>query len=125
MITNGIIESATITNDEHGILSAWVFVDYGGSGQGFGGYVLYLPKDFSHSTNQRNYAGHFIWRVMEAAGVSEWSKLKGRAIRIEKNAEYSGPIIAIGHIIKDVWFNPKTEFEQMKVGNNQPARSEI
>lgn len=109
---NAVIESARITNDDHGLLSAWLHLSYGDSGgQGFGGYSLYLPKSFSHHTNQKNYAGHFIWRVMEIAGVDEWSKLPGKTIRVR--AEW-GHVHAIGHIVKDDWFDPKVDFETMK-----------
>jgi len=109
---NAVITGAHITNDDHGVLSAWVFLDYGGSGgQGFGGYVLYLPKDFTHSTNQRNYAGHFIWRVMEVAGVSKWEELKGKTVRAK--AEHS-KVHAIGHIVKDDWFDPGADFLRMR-----------
>ena len=108
---NAIIESATITNDDHGLLSAWVSIDYGGSGQGFGGYALYLPKDFRHAMNQKNYAGHFIWRVMEIAGVSRWDQLKGKTVRVR--CEHS-KVHAIGHIVKEDWFNPSEDFAQMK-----------
>lgn len=108
---NAVIESATITNDDHGLLSAWLMLDYGGSGQGFGGYCLYLPKDFTHSKNQKNYAGHFIWRVLEIAEVSEWGKLKGKTIRVK--CEHS-KVHAIGHIVKDDWFDPSKDFEKMK-----------
>lgn len=111
---NAVIESAQISNDDHGILTTWLILDYGGSGQGFGGYVLYLPKDFTHSANQKNYCGHFIWRVMEIAGVEDWSELVGKTIRVRVPDEYVGSIIAIGHIIKDDWFDPKKEFEEMK-----------
>ncbi len=112
-VCNAVIESATITNDDHGLLTAWVFLDYGGSGQGFGGYALYLPKDFRAATNQKNYAGHFIWRVMEVAGVSEWSKLRGKTVRVK--AEH-GKVHEIGHIVKNDWFNPAADFERMKRG---------
>ncbi len=115
IIKNAVITGVEITNDDHGLLSAWIYLDCGGSSQGFGGYVLYLPKDFKHATNQKNYCGHFIWRVMEIAGVTEWSRLPGKCVRVRGGGKYGGAEIeAIGHIIKDDWFWPKDEFEKMK-----------
>ena len=64
---NAVIESARLTTDDHGCLSAWLMLDYGGSGQGFGGCALYLPRSFTHH-ELKSVAGHFIWRVMEVAG---------------------------------------------------------
>lgn len=112
MIRNAVIESATITNDEHGCLGAWLTLDYGGSGQGFGGYALYLPKSFKHHT-LLSPAGHYIWRVMEIAGVSKWDDLRGKTIRVKTDSDssFGGLIVAIGHIVKDDWFCPKDDIE--------------
>jgi hypothetical protein len=104
---NAIITHAEITTEDHGLLSAWLTLDYGGTGQGFGGYSLYLPKSFNHHDAKAGFAGHFIWRVMEVAGVSRWSHLTGKTIRVRQS--HSG-VEAIGHIVKDDWFSPREDF---------------
>jgi hypothetical protein len=108
---NAVIESVRITNDDHGVLSAWVHLDYGGCVQGFGGYVLYVPKSFRHATTQKNYAGHFLYRTMEVVGVTEWTDLKGCACRVRADR---GKVHAIGHVIRDQWFDPSAEFKEME-----------
>lgn len=110
IIKNALIKNAEISNDDHGCLSAWVYLDYGGSEQGFGGYALYLPESFTHH-NLQSIAGHFIYRVMEIAGVSKWSDLKGKTVRATLKDEF-GAIVEIGHIIKDDWFNPSVDFKK-------------
>lgn len=124
---NAIITAATITSGDYGLLSAWLTLDYGNSGrQGFGGYSLYLPKSFKHHTIN-GPAGHFIWRVMEIAGVEKWDALVGKTIRVR--ASHSG-VQAIGHIVKDDWFVPSVDlaaawcedFTPLDVGPEHPSK---
>jgi len=114
MIKNAIITEAKIHNDEHGCLGSWLSLDYGNSsGQSFGGYALYLPESFKNHDKKFGGAGHWIWRIMEIAGVSEWSQLKGRTIRVKVEDSQSS-ITAIGHIVDENWFNPTEEFKEGK-----------
>ena len=109
-IKNAIITDATLTVEDHGLLSGWIQLDYGGSAQGFGGYCLYLPKSFAHH-ELKSFAGHWIWRVMEIAGVERWDQLKAKTIRVRGNWSH---IEAIGHIVKDDWFCPERDFAEVQ-----------
>lgn len=110
-VKNAVIESARITTGERGFLDCWLHLNYGDSGgQGFGGYILYIPKSWAHHKLE-SVAGHFIFRIMEIAEVTEWDSLKGKTLRVRGN--HSG-ISAIGHITKNDWFCPKDDFAQLK-----------
>lgn len=110
-IKNAIIDSVSIDDGDRGLLTVWLNLDYGGIMQGFGGYSLYLPKSFDHFTEKGDFMGHFIFRCMEIAGVSNWDKVKGKAVRVKS---VNDKIEAIGHITKDDWFNPSEDFKRMK-----------
>lgn len=111
VIENAIIESVSIDTGDRNLLTVWLYLDYGGCSQGFGGYALYLPKGYANHSD-RGFAGHFIFRCMEVAGVESWAKMQGKTIRV-KRTDGSGigsRITAIGHIVKNDWFNPTLEF---------------
>ncbi len=109
-IRNAVIESAEITTAEPGFLDCWITLDYGGSGQGFGGWMLYLPKSWTDHKIE-GPAGHWIVRCMEVAQVTKWSDMKGRTVRVK--ATHYG-VSAIGHIVKDDWFCPEEDFKALK-----------
>lgn len=109
-IKNAVIESARF-DTERG-LSAWLYLFYGkGGGQGFGGHLLYAPKGWRAHNTLGDFTGHWIYRVFQIAEVDDWSKLKGRTIRVKSN---DGCIKAIGHIVNDDWFDPAKEFEELR-----------
>lgn len=114
---NAIITGATLTTEDHGVLSIWISMDLEFGCQSFGGHVLFLPKEFKHAPKQANFAGLWIFRVMQVAGVSEWSKLTGKTVRVR--GTWDG-ITAIGHITKDDWFCPKDEFAAIAEDGVEP-----
>lgn len=78
------VRSARLGTEDHGIWTAWLDLDYGGAGQGAGGYGLDNPKkDASGKFLGRvgtAFGMHFVMRLCEACGVDEWSKLTGRTV---------------------------------------------
>ena len=117
-LCNAIIESATIRIDRGFILSPWVFLDYGGLHQGFGGYVCGGTPDTKAGDhkNQPNIAAEFIMGVLRAADVEAWSDLPGKTVRVMKE---HCKVHAIGHIVKDDrWFDPKEAFKALGIGED-------
>lgn len=106
-IRNATIKSVTLSTADHGCLSGWLHLDYGGGGQGFGGYALFSP---GHS----DVTGLWVWRCCEIAGVSDYKDLPGRAIRVK--TDHSN-VHAIGHFLKDEWFDPAAEFKEFGKGS--------
>lgn len=106
---NAIIESSTLGPESHGIFSAYLHLNYGGSGQSFGGYALDKHNGERDARSTRlgtEYGMEFIRRVLITVGVESWEKLKGQHIRVR--ADY-GKVYAIGHFIEDKWFEPEAD----------------
>ena len=113
---NAVITSADVTLDRDCFLSCWLMLDYGGSGQGFGGYVLGGVSDTKAGRHeeQKNIAAIWLVGVLEAAGVTKLSDCVGKVVRVRKVSDF-GDILAIGHAIKnDKWFEPRKAFAFMK-----------
>lgn len=111
IIENARIDRVTLTTESHGVLTAWVYLDFGGSGQGFGGWCLQVSKE-SRYWKREGIAGYYIMRLLEIAEVDEWAKLAGAPVRIQRKHEF-GRIVAIGHFLKDDWFCPAEDFKDL------------
>lgn len=106
-VENGLIESVSISNEDHGALSAWLFVTFSGGGCGFGGFHLgdwegkrWDGKPFCHV---------FLCRCMQTVGQGKWENLKGKPLRCYHEG-IGGSILAIGNYLKDEWFCPRLEW---------------
>lgn len=95
-VINAKIESTMLGFEDHGLFTFWLRLDYGGGGQGFGGYVL-----------GKSYTTDIITGILKTVGVDNWEDLKGQHIRVEKGIGFNGIILRIGHFLEDKWFDPK------------------
>jgi hypothetical protein len=85
--------------EDHGLLTAYIHVEWGSSfNQGFGGYNLGCPDG-------RNYGALFVRGVLDALKLDSWEQLKGQYCRIRKEDDHlNARIVAIGHIVEESWF---------------------
>lgn len=109
LIMNARISGAEICIERGFALTGWVYLDMQSGSQGFGGYVLGgRPFDTdavcAQHNQQKNLAADFIGGVLAVAEVDKWSDLKGKVIRVRKSDTWA-TIDAIGHPIKDIWYD--------------------
>ena len=62
-IKNAKIESTKLGFDRGTIMSCWLHLDYGGAGQGFGGYVLWNLNKGSKS-KETQWGANYIEEVL-------------------------------------------------------------
>jgi len=106
---NAVITHTMLGYEDHGILTAYLYLDYGGSCQGFGGYALdrYVEGSRQSGRSERigtAYGCEFIIRILSVLGVDKWEKIPGTHCRVKASHEKAE---AIGHILKDKWFDPQ------------------
>lgn len=106
---NAKITSTMLGIEDHGVLTVYLTLDYGGAGQGFGGHVLDGPYD--EATKRRADSAAFalyVRRVMEVVGVNSWEALKGQFCRVRQS---HSKVHAIGNLLEDKWFFPEEELK--------------
>ena len=110
-ILNAVIDGTMLGIEDHGLMTAYVYLKGDGWGVGFGGYVLDAWD--GKKRTQTPLTGMFVSRVLEVVGADKWEDLKGKPVRVESEG-LGGGCVRIGHYVKDLWFNPKEEFKSWK-----------
>lgn len=112
---NAKIISTMLGYEDHGIMTCFLYLRQGASGQGFGGYGLDGPYDKVLKERLPNkLCGFWIKRILETVGITKWENLPGNHIRVIGVKFGNDPITAIGHITEDKWFHPKKEMKKFE-----------
>lgn len=108
-IENARITKADISMEDHGCITMSLALSGGGFGVVYGGYCLghgYLgAKEFDSSPNAMEYIG----RIMDTVGVTRFSALEGKYVRIASKSR-GETLKIIGNIIDDKWFDAESFF---------------
>ena len=100
-IKNAKISGTVLGFEDHGILTCMLYLDYGGTHQGFGGYSL------------KHYGVDFIAQILRVVGVERWEDLIGKHVRVFANHD---KVKSIGHIIEDRWYQPERNWHPAERG---------
>ena len=111
-IRNAKISGTRLGYEDHGIVTAIVDLNYGGSGQDFGLYSL-SEYDKEHDRQKGTAFGmEFIIRTLDVVGAETWEELKGRYVRVQATMN---KVISIGNIVEDKWFTPADLVHEMGI----------
>lgn len=106
--------TGTKLGEEHGCLTAQIFLEGEHWGCAFGGYCLdHWFADTGEHSSTDGYGA--IIELMKTLEVESWEKLKGQYVRAEFDSNgWGSPVLRIGHIMKDQWFSWKEYFDTAK-----------
>lgn len=113
-IENGRI-TTTRLGEEHGCLTAMVYIEGNGWGCGYGGYAL------GHFCGDKKptYGAGAISALLRTLELDCWEQLVGTYVRVRIDESIGGKIEAIGHIYKDHWFSYEEYFFERSKGGAQ------
>lgn len=118
-IKNAKIRSVSLGFEDHGILTCWLHLDYGGVSQGFGGY------GFSHRPKDKHIGApdlaDFLLGILTTLEVDTWEALVGKSVRAD--ADHGG-VKRIGHYLKDQWFDPQSVVGRRRLTDEKPMTFE-
>lgn len=105
-LQNASIKSTKLGFEDHGIMTLWLNIEYGGGcGQGAGGYALDEPVTVIGKIDRVGSAKgmDLIMKILKIVGAKSWEDLPGKYIRVYSNHNGIG---AIFNILDDrgLWF---------------------
>ena len=101
----------TKLGEDHGCLTAYIYVEGAGWGGGIGGYCLdHWCSEAGHYGSSDGYGA--IIELMKTLDVDKWEDLKGTYLRV--HVDDRNTIDKIGHLTKDEWFSFKEYFKKVK-----------
>jgi hypothetical protein len=100
-LRNAKIKSTTLGFEDHGILTAYIQLDYSSSGQSFGGYGFGATE--SQLEAQEGFGATFIATILDVIGTDQWEKLPGKYVRVIQDNQ---KVYAIGNILENKWYSP-------------------
>ena len=103
---NARIESTMLGRDDHGILTFWLILDFGGSSQGFGGYFV----------DHDDVLWYCVGRILDIVKVEHWEDLRGKYIRARHSLD---KVVAIGNVIADEWFYISDELQKRREADTE------
>lgn len=101
MILNAKITSADIFIEDHGLLTFCLYVDTSaGWSTGIGMFDLHGCGNIDA----------LIRDILNLVGVTRWSDLKGKYIRIDDNDKWNSTITKIGNVLEKNWIDLRSYF---------------
>ena len=123
-IENAGITSADLSMEDHGCLTLNMTIEGGGWVCVYGGYCIgrgYLGAGKFEGNAKGN---EYIMRIMDTVGVSKFSDLSGKYIRVATKG-WGSCVKIIGNIINDQWFDPEEFFaDSCKIEQKEKENAE-
>lgn len=102
--------TGTKLGEEHGCLTAEIFLEGEHWACAFGGYCLdHWFADIGEHTSTDGYGA--IIELMKTLEIESWEQLNGQYVRVESEG-WGSNVARIGHLIKDRWFSWKEYFNK-------------
>lgn len=103
--------TSTKLGEDHGCLTAYIFLEGDGWGVIFGGYCLdHWCADVGEHSSLDGYGA--VIELMKTLEVDSWEQLKGQYVRVEFE-EQGREVIRIGQLMKNKWFSFKEYFAKV------------